>query len=174
MEKLLPDLAKKAVETYVKEGKIIEVPKDLSEEFKSKEAGTFVTIEKGKKLRACIGTPIPTKNNIGKEVISNAISAATKDFRFGPIEKEELPKLSYTIYVLGKPEKISSPSELNPKIYGIIVKSTIDTAKSGLLLPDLEGINNAEEQIFFACQKAGIMLEKEPIEMYRFSAKKYK
>jgi AMMECR1 domain-containing protein len=45
--------------------------------------------------------------------------------------------------------------------------------KSGLLLPDLEGINTIEEQIFIACQKAGINPKKEKISIFKFTAKKY-
>jgi|YelNatPaOPRAMG01_1025707.scaffolds.fasta_scaffold194070_2 AmmeMemoRadiSam system protein A len=173
---ILTQIAKMAVENYIKEGKIIDVPKNVPERFKKEKAGTFVTIEKKlpnskeKELRGCIGTYLPTKENIAKEIISNAISAATKDFRFGEIKKEELPYLSYTVYILSKPQKVLSLEELNPKKYGIIVKSGF---KTGLLLPDLKGINTKEEQIFYACQKAGIDPQKEVVEIYKFSAEKY-
>ena len=36
-------LAKKAVEEYVKQGKIIDPPKDLDQEFLTKKAGIFIT-----------------------------------------------------------------------------------------------------------------------------------
>lgn len=174
--KTLPQIAKEAVETFIEKGKVIKVPEKIEEKFKREKAGVFVTIEKinpktkQKELRGCIGTYLPTKENIAKEVISNAISAATKDFRFEPIEKKELPSLCYTVYILSRPEKILSPTELNPKKYGIIVKSGF---KTGLLLPDLEGIETINEQIFYACQKAGINPEGEPIEIYRFKVEKY-
>jgi len=173
---ILTQIAKMAVENYIKEGKIIDVPKNVPERFKKEKAATFVTIEKKlpnskeKELRGCIGTYLPTKENIAKEIISNAISAATKDFRFEEIKKEELPYLSYTVYILSKPQKVLSLEELNPKKYGIIVKSGF---KTGLLLPDLKGINTKEEQIFYACQKAGIDPQKEVVEIYKFSAEKY-
>jgi AmmeMemoRadiSam system protein A len=166
----LKDLAKRAVETYIKKDKIISPPENLPEKFKKERAGVFVTIEKNDNLRGCIGTYLPLKENIAKEVIQNAISAAKEDYRFGPIKKEELPYLSYSVYILGAPEKISSELELNPQKYGIIVKSG---PKIGLLLPGLKDIKTKEEQIFFACQKAGIIPGKEPIEIYRFEAEKY-
>lgn len=179
--KTLPQIAKEAVESFIKKNEIINVPEDIEEKFQKEKAGVFVTIEKiiptknkknfQKELRGCIGTYLPTKENIAKETISNAISAATKDFRFNPITKEELPFLSYTVYILLRPEKVISLQELNPKKYGIIVKSGI---KTGLLLPDLEGINSTEEQIFYACQKAGIDFQREPIEIYKFRVEKYK
>lgn len=174
MDKILTGLAKKAVENYIKKEKIIDIPENLPEKIKKEKAGVFVTIEKNYDLRGCIGTPIPLKKNIAEEIISNSISAATKDFRFEPIKKEELPELSYTIYVLEKPIKIVSTSELNPKKYGIIIRSLGNPQKSGLLLPNLKKIKTKEEQVFFACQKAGINIKEEAIEIYKFKAKKYK
>jgi uncharacterized protein (TIGR00296 family) len=96
-------LAKRSVETFIKEGKIIESPEDLPKEFLERKAGVFVTIEKNGELRGCIGTYLPIRENITKEVIHNAIAAATEDWRFGPVQKEELPYLSYTVYILSEP-----------------------------------------------------------------------
>ena len=164
------NLAKSAVENYIKKGKTVNLPNDLSEELLARKAGVFVTIEKDRSLRGCIGTYLPTKNNIAEEIISNAIAAATKDYRFEPIQKEELPHFSYTVYILSGPKKVSSIENLNPKKYGVIVKSGL---KAGLLLPDLEGIDTTEKQISIACQKAGIDIEKEQIEIWRFEAEKH-
>ena len=164
-------LAKSAVENCIKERKIIEPLKNLPKDFFTKKSGTFVTIEKEGRLRGCIGTYLPTRENIAEEIISNAIAAATEDYRFGPIQKEELPYLSYTVYILNKPEIVKDIKKLNPKKYGIIVKTFL---KSGLLLPDLEGIDTVEQQISIACQKGGINLEREKIIIYRFAVEKFK
>ncbi len=183
----LVNLAKLTIETYIKEGKIIEPSADLPNEFLNKKAGVFVTIEKsgaarkgraspdevGRELRACIGTYLPTRMNIAEEIIHNAVAAATEDYRFGSVQKEELPYLSYTVYILGGPETVNSVEELNPKKYGIIVKTFSPAYKSGLLLPDLEGIDTTEQQISIACQKGGIDQEKEEIIIYKFTAEKY-
>jgi AmmeMemoRadiSam system protein A len=183
----LPQLAKLTVETYVKEREIISPPRGLPEEFLNKKAGTFVTIEKQGQLRGCIGTYLPTRDNIAEETIHNAIAASTEDYRFGPVKKEELPHLSYTVYILNEPELIKNIKELNPKKYGIIVKTMpivsatakdvvfdgVVPYKSGLLLPDLEGIDTVEEQVSIACQKGGINPEKEKILIYRFTVEKH-
>ncbi|MDI6591785.1 MAG: AmmeMemoRadiSam system protein A [Patescibacteria group bacterium] len=181
------ELAKKAVETYIKKGEIISFLDKLPKEAFEKKAGTFVTIEKNGELRGCIGTYLPTKENIGKEIIYNAIAAATEDYRFGPIQKEELSSLSYTVYILSKPELVKDIKELDPKKYGIIVKTVPITysngtdvvfnshfvPKSGLLLPDLEGVDTIEKQISIACQKGGIDPTREKILIYKFTAEKY-
>jgi uncharacterized protein (TIGR00296 family) len=195
----LVNLAEQAVETYIKEGKIISPPDNLPEEFFKRKAGTFVTIEKNSELRGkprderkrilrgCVGTYLPTKENITQEVISNAIAAATEDYRFSSIQKEELSELSYTVYILNKPELVKDIKELDPQKYGIIVKSGYFSAgtdviftpspsihcKSGLLLPGLDGINTIEQQIAITCQKAGINPEIENFEIYRFTVEKH-
>jgi AmmeMemoRadiSam system protein A len=180
-------LAKKAVENYTKERKIVSLPENLPQEFLARKAGTFVTIEKKGELRGCIGTYLPTKKNIAQEIIHNAIAAASKDYRFSPIQEKELPELSYTVYVLNKPERIKSINELNPKKYGILVKSQSFSPgsdvifepaprayyKSGLLLPDLQGINTVEKQIAAACEKGNINPNFEEIIIYRFTVDKY-
>jgi len=183
----LVSLAKSAVENYIKEGKIISPPKDFPEEFLERRAGTFVSIEKNGNLRGCIGTYLPTRISIAEETIRNSIAATTEDYRFGPVEKDELNSLTYTVYILSWPEPVRDIKELDPKKYGIIVK-TFPIAypdqdvvfnghvvpKSGLLLPDLEGIDTIEKQISIACQKGGIDLKREKILIYKFTVEKYR
>ena len=166
-------LVKKIVEAYIKEEKIIKAEDNLIKEFSEKKAGVFITIEKNKNLRGCIGTYLPTRDNIIEEIIQNAISAATEDYRFGPIQENELPFLSYTVSILEKPELIKNRKELNPKEYGIIIKTLNYPPKSALLLPDLEGIDTIEKQISITCQKGNIDQLKEEIIIYKFRIKKY-
>ena len=88
------NLAKNAVENYLKNKKVIDLPKNLPENFYNKEAGVFITIYQNSNLRGCIGTFLPVEENIGKEIIRNAIAAATQDYRFNPITKDYLPELT--------------------------------------------------------------------------------
>jgi len=164
-------LAKDTVEAYVKTGKIPPLPKNISKKFLTEKAGVFVSIYNGEDLRGCIGTYLPTEPNVAEEIIGNAVAAATSDYRFSPITQKELPKLSYSVYILEKPHEIKSLDELDPKKYGILIKS--ETGKSGLLLPDLPGIKTVEEQLAAVCQKCGVRLGSEKIIISRFKAKKY-
>ena len=182
----LVSLAKLTVENYIREGKVITPFPDLPEEFLNKRAGTFVTIEKDGELRGCIGTYLPTRINIAQELIRNAIAAASEDYRFGPIKKEELSYLSYTVYILSYPEPVKDIKELDPKKFGIIVKTGpfaypdqenvvfdgVIPYKTGLLLPDLDEVDTVEKQISIACQKGGID-QKSKIFIYRFTVEKY-
>lgn len=165
-------LAKETVETYVKTGKIPPLPENFSKKLLTEKAGVFVSIYNGEELRGCVGTYLPTEPNVAEEIIGNAIAAATRDYRFKPITTKELPKLTYSIYILEEPREIKNLDELNPKEYGILIKS--ETGKSGLLLPDLPGIDTAEEQLAAVCHKCGVRFSEEKVIVCKFKAKKHK
>ena len=162
-------LAKNTVEKYVKERKKPAPPKTLTPEMKER-AGVFVSIHKLGDLRGCIGTFEPYEDNVAGEVITNAISAATRDPRFDPITPDELPDLDYSVDVLTSPVPVDDASQLDAKKYGVIVEAGW---RRGLLLPDLEGVDTPEEQISICRQKGGISPE-EPVQLYRFEVKRYK
>lgn len=157
-------LARKSLETYVKEGLIIDSPEGLPDEFYNKKAGAFVSIKKHGQLRGCIGTIAPTRNCIAREIIENAVSAGCGDPRFYPVGEDELAHLEYSVDILLESEPVSSIDELDPKRYGVIVRKG---ARTGLLLPDLEGVDTPEVQVAIACQKAGIDFE-DDFELERF------
>jgi AmmeMemoRadiSam system protein A len=162
-------LAKDTVEEFIRNGTTIQRPSEGPPEMKAK-AGVFVSLKIKGQLRGCIGTFLPATENIAEEIIQNAISAATRDPRFLPVSEEELPDLEYSVDVLSEPEKIKSKQELDPKKYGVIIKSG---ERKGLLLPDLEGVNTVDEQVSIASMKAGIYVG-DPIELYRFEVKRYR
>ncbi len=165
----LAALAKETVETYVREGKAPSPPADLTPEMKER-AGVFVSIHKLGALRGCIGTFEPQQANVAGEVITNAISSATRDPRFSPIAPEELKDLDYSVDVLTEPEPVADESQLDPKKYGVIVEAGW---RRGLLLPDLEGVDSVDYQIDICRQKGGIEAD-ESVELYRFEVKRYK
>jgi len=162
-------LARETIENYIKQGKIITPPPGLPEEMINQKAGVFVSLKKFGDLRGCIGTFMPTQENIAQEIIKNAISAVVDDPRFSPVTASELGDLTISVDVLSLPEEISDISELDPKKYGVIVSSGY---KKGLLLPDLEGVDTAEYQIDIAKRKAGIY-PGEKVKLYRFEVKRY-
>ena len=158
------NLARKTIEEYVSTGDRMAVPEGLPEEALTRRAGTFVSLKKFGQLRGCIGTISATEDNIAKEIIQNAISAAVRDPRFPPVTSSELKDLVYSVDVLGETEDIDSPEDLDVKKYGVIVSSGY---RRGLLLPNLEGIDDVEDQISIAMQKAGIRMG-EKIKLQRF------
>jgi len=161
-------LAKETVESYIREGKTPQA-EELIPEMKER-AGVFVSIHKHGELRGCIGTFEPTKDNVAEEVITNAISSATKDPRFPPVAVSELDDLEYSVDILTEPEPAKNMGRLDPKKYGVIVESGF---RRGLLLPDLEGVDSVEEQVAICRLKACISAG-EPVKLYRFQVRRFK
>jgi len=161
-------LAKETVESYIRDGKMPQ-PEELTPEMKER-AGVFVSLHKHGELRGCIGTFEPTKANVAEEIIANAVNSATRDPRFPPVAVAELDDLEYSVDILTEPEPIKDASQLDHKKYGVIVESGF---RRGLLLPDLEGVDSAEEQINICRLKAGIPPH-EPVNLYRFQVRRFK
>ncbi|MCD2434538.1 AmmeMemoRadiSam system protein A [Acidaminococcus sp. NSJ-142] len=159
-------LARRSVETFVKEHQPASLPEGLPPEMLNQRAGVFVTLHKDNQLRGCIGTISPVQENIAREILSNGISAASRDPRFTPVRPEELPDLEYSVDVLGEKEPIPDTSYLDPSTYGVIVGSALDERR-GLLLPDLDGVDTPEKQVAIARQKGQIGAS-EPIKLWRF------
>lgn len=117
-ESSLVQLARRTLETYVREDKTISPPIPIPQEFQDR-AGVFVSLKKHGQLRGCIGTIGPTTDNVAQEIIRNAIEAGTGDPRFFPVEADELAELVYSVDVLKPAESIESTEQIgSPKIRG--------------------------------------------------------
>jgi uncharacterized protein (TIGR00296 family) len=178
--KFLVELARNAVEEYLKSRKRISVPENISEKL-LQPCGVFVTINSirdgEKELRGCIGYPYPTTPLV-QAVIESAISSATQDPRFYPLSLSELDNVVFEISVLTPPQliEVKKPSEYLPKIMvgkdGLIVERGMF---KGLLLPQVpvEWEWDEEEFLCQCCTKAGLppdcwLLENTKI--YKFQA----
>lgn len=94
-----------------------------------------------------------------------ALSAAFHDPRFAPVTESELDQLTISVDILDAPEPVDSIAELDPRTYGVIVQKG---QRRGVLLPDLHGIDAAEDQVAIACQKAGIAPGSPGLRLRRF------
>jgi AmmeMemoRadiSam system protein A len=170
-EERLPELARHTVETFVREGQIVEPPNVAKDSLLGARAACFVSIKTREgDLRGCIGTVEPTRPTLAEELIHNAISAATRDPRFLPVSASELTHLRYSVDVLSQPEPTRF-EDLNPKVYGLIVED--GRGRRGLLLPDLEGVETAAQQFQITARKAGIASGAEDVKLYRFKVRRY-
>lgn len=156
----LVKLARTAVESYVRNGKIIN-----STNKSNKKAGIFVTLyqthssKSEKNLRGCIGYTIPLRN-VYDTVIAAAINAATEDPRFMALSQEELENTIFEVSVLTKPTLIqvnntlAFQSEIIIGRDGLLLDSKYG---SGLFLPQVpvEQKWNINEYLANLCYKAG-------------------
>jgi uncharacterized protein (TIGR00296 family) len=178
--KFLVEIARKAVEEYLKTKKHMRAPESLSKNL-LQPCGVFVTInrlENGeKKLRGCIGYPYPTTPLV-QAVIDSAINAATQDPRFRPLSQGELGKLVFEVSVLTPPQmvEVKKPKEYPTQIKvgedGLIVERGMH---KGLLLPQVpvEWEWDEEEFLCQCCVKAGLSPDYWLIEgtrIYKFQA----
>lgn len=172
---ILIKTARKTIETYLRDCKVMprpKVPRKLLE-----QSGVFVTLNKGGKLRGCIGHPISTMPLIDA-LIDSAVSAATRDPRFPELELNELPHVEIEVSVLTKPEvlKVEHPKQYPSQITigrdGLIIECGYN---AGLLLPQVpvEWNWDAEEFLSNACLKAGLAPDSwldRKVSVHRFSA----
>jgi AmmeMemoRadiSam system protein A/AmmeMemoRadiSam system protein B len=166
----IPALARRAIESFIRDDTIITPPEDLPDELTA-HAGCFVSIKTlDGDLRGCIGTVDPVKDTLAEEIITNGINSATRDPRFAPVRPDELPNLKYSVDVLSAPEPCKL-DDLDPKIYGVVVEDETGFRR-GLLLPNLEGISLTSHQVEVASQKAGIP-RGTPVKLYRFRSDRH-
>jgi len=169
--KIAVKLARESIETFIRDGRQTDVVRKTPF---GEERGVFVTINKDKQLRGCIGYPYPIKP-LGEAIVDSAINAATNDPRFPSLSVKELAEIKIEVTILGKPEKLDvKPKDLPKEIKigrdGLIVKRGF---YQGLLLPQVpvEWNWDTEEFLCQTCFKAGLPQDcwlDDSTEVYRF------
>ena len=154
-------LARKTIETFLSEGRLPGSQESVSglPPVFGENRGVFVTLTEQGLLRGCIGHPYPD-STLKDAILDSAISAATRDPRFPPVEEDELKNIVVEVTILTQPEKINaSPKELPDRVeigkHGLIVKQGYC---QGLLLPQVAPENNMDSIDFLShtCMKAGL------------------
>jgi AmmeMemoRadiSam system protein A len=166
----LVDLARAAIDAFVSTGECgaAGLPADA---VPLGRAGVFVSIHgPDGELRGCIGTITPSCPSLAEEIVQNARWACSRDHRFGPVRKSELPGLKIKVDVLSAPEDVESADGLDPAKYGAIVSAS--GGRRGLLLPALEGVDTVEQQLRICRQKGGIG-PGEPVTLQRFTVERH-
>jgi AmmeMemoRadiSam system protein A len=161
-------LARRSVEEYVTAGVLAEPPPELPPTLHER-AGAFVSLRTDGQLRGCVGTLDATQASLAHEIMASAIGAATRDPRFFPVTIVELPLLIYEVDVVGHLETVRATSDLDPRLYGIVVEAE---GRRGVLLPDLVGVDDAQHQLAIARAKAGLGPDV-PVELCRFRVRRH-
>ena len=151
-KKELLALARSAVETYVRENRVIKSPA-TNPKFATNK-GAFVTLKERGELRGCIGYIEPVAP-LDMTIIRTAIYAAVQDPRFEPVSAAELNGLEYEISVLTPLEDLPDPNLVKVGKHGLVVEMN---GRKGLLLPQVPVENHWDRETFLeqACLKAGL------------------
>lgn len=157
----LVKLAAIAVETYVREHRIIAPPRPLEPEQAARGA-VFVTLLKQGGLRGSMGSVSPLAASLAAEVIGHAIGAAARDPRFSPVAPAELPDLGYVVDLIDAVEPIAGLDGHDPAACGLLARAG---RKAGVVLPQTLGVERAEDQLALALRKAAI----DPAQPYRLA-----
>lgn len=146
-------LAKQAVETAVKERKLLEYT-GAGFESLMQERGAFVTLKKHGQLRGCIGYVAPMKPLV-LTVRDVAAMAAVRDQRFPPVAANELGELEYEISVLSPLRRVMDVKQIVVGKHGLVVKRG---DSEGLLLPQVPVEQGWDRMTFLqmTCRKAGL------------------
>ena len=151
-EQALLNVARDAIAARL-EGRTF-VPPHLPASFGDTARAVFVTLRQpGGELRGCVGRLEPSRTSLAHEIAESAISAALEDPRFLPVSRGELDGLTMEISLLEPPEPARGLQDLDPKHYGVVVHSG---QLRGVLLPDIEGVDSAEQQVNIARMKVRI------------------
>ena len=122
----------------------------------------------------CAGAWAPLSrrlDSVEEEIVANAITAAAGDPRFYAVTPQELSSLDISVDVLGPAEPVGGLDEMDPKRYGMIVR-TLD-GRRALLLPDLEGVETVDQQLRIVCRKGSIDPDNDQYQIYRFEVERH-
>jgi AmmeMemoRadiSam system protein A len=120
-------------------------------------AAVFVSLHRGGELRGCIGS-IEADRPLYRAIQEMAVSAATRDPRFSPLDADELDTTEIEISVLGGARRINGPDDLTIGEDGVWIEGH---GRRGLLLPQvaLEAEWDPATLIERTCQKAGLPVD---------------
>ncbi len=131
----------------------------------------FVTLRRvDHELRGSSGSPTPTQKDLVWQTWHDAREAAFRDSRFHALRVEELLHVRFSVSLLGPLETISSPAQLNPALYGLLVSSS--AGRQGLLLPGIKSVDSPAEQLRLARHRAGVKAS-ESVKLQRFTSQTF-
>jgi len=176
---LLTDIARDSIiesfqkETVIKRQSLID-----QYPFLTQKGASFITLEKNKRLRGCIGS-LEAHRPLIDDLRANAKSAAFEDTRFLKLKKDELGSLEIEVSLLSTPEpvKYDSLASLKRQIKegedGIIL---VKDKKHATFLPQVwEQAHSFDDFFASLCSKAGLRqacLHDHP-DIFRYTVNKY-
>jgi MEMO1 family protein len=148
-------IARNTVEHYVKNRSKSEIDEKKLSSILKTNCGAFVTLKKHGDLRGCIGR-FDASEPLYKVVQEMAIASSTQDYRFSPVESNEISELVIEISVLTPMRRIGSIDEIELGKHGIYIRKGY---RSGTFLPQVAAETGWTKEEFLghcAQDKAGI------------------
>ena len=166
----LLEIAKESVQEIVLHNNLVEL-KPSEFESLNLDRGAFVTLKKNEQLRGCIGYT-SAMQPLNLTVRNAAASAAVKDYRFSPVNKDEIEDLKYEISVLSPFRLTTDIEQIKIGTHGLFIKNG---DAEGLLLPQVAVENHWDVSTFLqqTCRKAGLPFnswQNKDTDIFRFSA----
>jgi AmmeMemoRadiSam system protein B/AmmeMemoRadiSam system protein A len=149
----LLDIARKSVESAVKDNKLYELPANLPPSL-MQDRGAFVTLKENGELRGCIGYTAAIQS-LALTVRDVAGFAALQDTRFRPVTASELPQLKYEVSVLSPMRRVMDLNRIKVGEHGLMIKKG---RNRGLLLPQVAPEQHWDRSTFLdeTAMKAGL------------------
>lgn len=135
------------------------------------DAGVFVSLHADGQLRGCVGS-FDEVEPLYKAIQNMAVGAATRDPRFDPVGRDDLPNVEIEVSVLGARQPVGAAAEIQPGVHGVAV--TLGPRR-GLLLPQVATEHgwDAETLLEQTCAKAGLpgdAWKRDDVKVERFTA----
>ena len=148
----LLNIARWTLEEFLNEG--AEASYRLRDSELERPTAAFVTLTRGSQLRGCVGYSEPLYP-LHQMISRCARSAASEDYRFQPVGRDELSELSISISVLSAVEKVDNLENILVGRDGLLV---VDSDHRGLLLPQVAPEQGWDRESFLdgVCRKAGL------------------
>lgn len=156
----LPDRERKSLDELAGEYRLVPDYK--------KARGTFVTLSKQGRTRACWGSLEPLHSDLVMATIYTTENAINREYRFPPVKENEIDSLKVQVTVVESTEPLAGLRDLNPLRDGLLVRRG---GRGGVVLPG--EASDPHYQMVIGKLKAGIPAN-EQCELYKLTSHVYK
>ena len=151
-------LARQSIENYANGASLPSIDLYALSPLLREQGACFVTLTYQGYLRGCVGALDPYQS-LADDVREHAVAAAFQDYRFPPVQANEIMDIEIEISYLSRPKILNyvNPAELpeilRPNIDGVVVR---DGMRRATFLPQVwEKIPDPEEFLEQLCMKMG-------------------
>ncbi len=156
--RFLLTLARQTIQDCVNGGPAPEIKSGSLSPVLQEPGASFVTLTIHGYLRGCVGALEPYQS-LAEDVREHALAAAFQDYRFPPVQPNEINELEIEISYLTRPRKLDyeQPEDLakllRPNIDGVVLR---DGGRRATFLPQVwEKIPDPQEFLEELCMKMG-------------------